>query len=173
MSTDATTDKETVTGTPQRYFDDVSVGDALPERRHRQSHVQIFRYSAATWNAHRIHYDKAYAESEGYPDVLTQSHLHGAFLTSLCTDWIGTEGRLESLSVEIRRYAIPGDMLICRGVVVEVAEGTDGFGRVHLDIEAVKESDGVVCAPGTAVIALPLRASAVPTKEHNLGSLPC
>src|SRR3954454_18304553 len=103
----------------QPYFEDVAVGDELAEQRHPQSHVQIFRYSAVTYNSHRIHYDKAYAEVEGYPDVLTQSHLHGAFLTQLCTDWMGTEGQLESLSLSVRRFSIPGDELICRGHITQ------------------------------------------------------
>ena len=29
----------------------------------------LFRFSALTYNAHRIHYDHAYAATEGYPDL--------------------------------------------------------------------------------------------------------
>ena len=32
--------------------------------------VQLFRFSAITFNPHRIHYDRTYAmEVEGYPDL--------------------------------------------------------------------------------------------------------
>ena len=45
--------------------------------------LQLFAFSAATWNTHRIHTDPGYAASEeGYPDVLVQSHLHAAFIMS-------------------------------------------------------------------------------------------
>jgi 3-methylfumaryl-CoA hydratase len=38
--------------------------------------VDLFRYSAATYNGHRIHYDRAYATGEeGYPDLV----VHGPF----------------------------------------------------------------------------------------------
>jgi len=38
--------------------------------------VDLFRYSAATYNGHRIHYDQAYARhEEGYPDLV----VHGPF----------------------------------------------------------------------------------------------
>jgi 3-methylfumaryl-CoA hydratase len=38
--------------------------------------VQVFRYSAITWNAHRIHYDADYARGvEGYPGVVTNGGL--------------------------------------------------------------------------------------------------
>lgn len=42
--------------------------------------VLLFRYSAATFNGHRIHYDQAYArEVEGYPGLV----VHGPLIASL------------------------------------------------------------------------------------------
>lgn len=37
--------------------------------------VALFRFSALTYNAHRIHYDRTYAEAEGYPDLLVHAPL--------------------------------------------------------------------------------------------------
>ena len=134
-------------------YEAISVGDELPERVHHPSFVQLFRYSAATWNSHRIHYDTAYAQVEGYPDVLVQSHLHGAFLTRLCTDWMRPGGRLVSLSLRVKRFATPANTLTCRGRVT-AKEIVDGEGRVTVAIEEVRD-DGEVCAPGEAVIGFP------------------
>jgi len=52
----------------------------LPERAGeaiwRPSPVDLFRFSAVTFNAHRIHYDQAYTRNEeGYPDLI----VHGPF----------------------------------------------------------------------------------------------
>jgi len=45
--------------------------------------IDLFRYSAATYNGHRIHYDQAYArEEEGYPDLV----VHGPFTASKLFD---------------------------------------------------------------------------------------
>ena len=41
----------------------------------RPNAVALFRFSALTYNAHRIHYDRAYARSEGYPDLLVHAPL--------------------------------------------------------------------------------------------------
>lgn len=136
-------------------FDAVRIGDQLPEIRRVPSRLQLFRYSAVTWNSHRIHYDPDYAAEEGYPDVLVQSHLHGAFLVSLCTGWMGETGRLTRLEVSVRRYAVPGDELVCRGEVTAVEPGDDGHGLVHLGLTETRESDGAVCAAGSATIAFP------------------
>lgn len=135
-------------------FSSINIGDALPEQTHRPTAVQLFRYSAITWNSHRIHYEAEYAKVEGYPDVLVQSHLHGAFLTRLCTDWMRPSGRLVELSLRVRRFATPGDVLTCRGEVID-KETSGGEGLVRLRIEEVR-ADGTVCAPGEAVVGFPL-----------------
>lgn len=45
--------------------------------------VLLFRYSALTFNSHRIHYDRAYAtEAEGYPGLI----VHGPLLATLLVD---------------------------------------------------------------------------------------
>ena len=60
---------------PQRY-DGVAQWSrtALPDT------TLLFRYSALTFNGHRIHYDRAYArEQEGYPDLV----VHGPLIATL------------------------------------------------------------------------------------------
>lgn len=45
--------------------------------------VDLFRFSAATYNSHRIHYDRRYVrEEEGYPDLV----VHGPFTASKLFD---------------------------------------------------------------------------------------
>lgn len=47
--------------------------------------VELFRYSAATSNSHRIHYDYRYTtEVEGYPDLVVQ----GPLLATTLADWV-------------------------------------------------------------------------------------
>lgn len=135
-------------------FGSVQVGDQLPELRRTPSRLQLFRYSAVTWNSHRIHFDQDYAVEEGYPDVLVQSHLHSAFLVSLCTSWMGEGGRLVRLDVSVRRYAVPGDELVCRGEITGLRPGDDGHGLVHIALTETRESDQTVCAVGSATVAV-------------------
>lgn len=47
----------------------------------------LFRYSALTFNGHRIHYDRAYArEQEGYPDLVVQGPLTATMLQQLALE---------------------------------------------------------------------------------------
>ncbi|MEP6666535.1 MAG: MaoC family dehydratase N-terminal domain-containing protein, partial [Nocardioidaceae bacterium] len=51
----------------------------------------LFRYSALTFNGHRIHYDADYAQSaEGYPNVV----IHGPLLATLLMDLANSHGPL-------------------------------------------------------------------------------
>jgi acyl dehydratase len=140
----------------QRTYSDVHVGDELPESMHVPSEVQLFRYSAITWNSHRIHFDAPYAATEGYPGVLVHSHLHGAFLASLCTDWMGSLGRLLEIDVSVRRFAIAGDTLRCRGQIVEKLPPDGANGVVRLELQEVKDGSDPSCATATAMVSLPL-----------------
>ncbi len=53
------------------------------KRETRADAIALFRYSALTFNAHRIHYDRDYVrEVEGYPGLL----VHGPLLATLLLD---------------------------------------------------------------------------------------
>jgi acyl dehydratase len=134
----------------------LQVGSVLPAADYPTSTVQIFRYSAATWNTHRIHYDKDYAVAEGYPDVLVQSHLHGAFLARYCTDWVGANGRLLELGLRIRRFAIAGETLSVLGTVKAVERLDDAHAALALELVETRGSDGETCATASARIEIPL-----------------
>ncbi len=46
----------------------------------RPDPVALFRFSALTYNAHRIHYDRGYAQGEGYPDLVVHAPLTALML---------------------------------------------------------------------------------------------
>jgi acyl dehydratase len=135
---------------------ELQAGSVLAPQTNQTSITQVFRYSAATWNTHRIHYDKEYALKEGYPDVLVQSHLHGAFLTKYCTEWAGREARLADLSLRVRRFAVAGESLTVQGTVREVRPGDEGRAWLDLELVETRDSDGEVCVEGTATLDVPL-----------------
>jgi 3-methylfumaryl-CoA hydratase len=56
-----------------------------PAAEHRETHVSdpvlLFRYSALTFNGHRIHYDRDYVTKvEGYPGLIFHGPLQAAFI---------------------------------------------------------------------------------------------
>ena len=58
--------------------------DATWERTIRPDDVLLFRYSALTFNGHRIHYDRRYVtETEGYPGLVVHGPLVATLLLAL------------------------------------------------------------------------------------------
>ena len=65
---------------PQLTVGDISVGDDLPMMAKNASRAQLFLYSSASFNPHRIHYDRDYAAGvEGYTGLV----VHGPLLATL------------------------------------------------------------------------------------------
>ena len=59
-----------------------------PAAQHRETHVSdsvlLFRYSALTFNGHRIHYDRDYVTKvEGYPGLIFHGPLQAAFIVEM------------------------------------------------------------------------------------------
>lgn len=58
---------------------------ALWSRRIEPDPVLLFRYSALTFNGHRIHYDRSYVtDVEGYPGLIVHGPLIATLLMDLC-----------------------------------------------------------------------------------------
>lgn len=71
--------------------------DAAWERAVRPDDVLLFRYSALTFNGHRIHYDRRYAtDVEGYPGLV----VHGPLLATMLLELV----RANAPSVKVTRF---------------------------------------------------------------------
>jgi hydroxyacyl-ACP dehydratase HTD2-like protein with hotdog domain len=139
----------------QILYEDVQPGDPLPALSVTADERQLFFFSAATYNGHRIHYDKDWARSvEGYDDVIVQGPLQAALLARAVTDWIGGRGRLVEYAVQNRAIALVGEQLTFAGSVT-AKRLVDNIGLV--DLEIAGRRDDTVLMPGTATVALPLR----------------
>jgi hydroxyacyl-ACP dehydratase HTD2-like protein with hotdog domain len=142
----------------QVYFEDVGVGDRIPTLAVTVDETQLFFFSAATYNGHRIHYDKEWARAvEGYDDVLVHGPLQAALLARAIGDWIGGRGRLVSFSVQNRAVAYPGELLSFGGQVTGKRLTDEGAGLVDIDIAGRR--DDTVLMPGTATVELPRRGT--------------
>ncbi len=53
------------------------------------SALLLFRFSAITFNGHRIHYDLSHATAEGYPNLLVHGPLQAVFMLNLAAKHLG------------------------------------------------------------------------------------
>jgi 3-methylfumaryl-CoA hydratase len=79
--------------------------------------VLLFRYSALTYNAHRIHYDRDYARSEGYPGLLVHGPLQALLMAELA--------RRAGLSASEYSYRLVSPLYDGQGLVVSAEPDGD------------------------------------------------
>lgn len=119
----------------------VIAGDRPPapgEERWLPSSTALFRFSAVTYNAHRIHYDEAYArEAEGYPALV----VHGPFTALRLCDFAWRRMKRPPVSFSFRGEA----PLFCNQPVTLSAAVEGGSLRV-----IAHRCDGVTAMQGLA-----------------------
>lgn len=128
------------------------VGEVCPPQRYTHSRVQLFRFSAVSWNSHRIHYDAEFAASEGHPGVVVQSTLHGETLSRYALEWAGPGSRLESVSWRNAAVAVAGEPLTWTATVRAATPHAEGP-RVSLDVSVLK-ADGAPCVTATVELTV-------------------
>jgi 3-methylfumaryl-CoA hydratase len=110
-----------------------ALGTAVWRREVRPDPVLLFRYSALTFNGHRIHYDQPYVtEVEGYPGLI----VHGPLIATLLLDLLAREApgarlhrfefRAKSPLFDTAPFHVNGAPAAVAGVTQLWAEGPGG-----------------------------------------------
>lgn len=108
-------------------------------RELRPDPVLLFRYSALTFNSHRIHYDLDYATTgEGYPGLVVQGPLTATLLLDLVHRELPGK-QLETFQFSAVRPAFAGEPLLlqgrCDGPAIRLW-ALDGAGALVMDARA-------------------------------------
>jgi hydroxyacyl-ACP dehydratase HTD2-like protein with hotdog domain len=80
-----------------------AVGDLFPPLTHIVTPFQLFRYSAVTWNPHRIHFDAQHAREEGHAGLALHSHLRAALALRAVTEGLGPGWQIATIAYRLRR----------------------------------------------------------------------
>jgi len=90
----------------------VETGEADERRALKLSEITLFRYSALTFNAHRIHFDTEYCREEGYRGLVVHGPLLATRLAMFAEEHLG---RLAKFSFRATAPLILGDVAwLCR-----------------------------------------------------------
>ena len=138
--------------TPLRSLDTVNVGDELPPLTVTPTNVSIFLFGVAFWTPHRVHYDKEWARSEGYDDVLVTGPLMTGYLVRMLTAWSGDSMAVKRIALRNHAPAFAGDELTVRGTVASIASQDSG-GEAVIAVSIVKNGADEVVS-GEAAVAL-------------------
>jgi len=110
----------------------IRIGQPLPEQAHTFTEVDLVAYGAATWDWHRLHYDKAHAQSMQLPGVLIDGQAFGAVFAREAMRWAGPTAFIQRMGLKMKSMAFAGDHLVARGHVTAIDERA-GLWVVQID----------------------------------------
>lgn len=138
-------------------FEDVAVSDDIgPLHKGPLTPMHLMRWSAASENWHRIHYDRDFAvHHDKLPGLLVNGSFKQQFVLQLLKDWAGPEGWVWKAAFQFRAMNQAGESLRVWARVRE-KRAVARYGLVGLEL-GIRNDAGVESTPGTAWIALPYR----------------
>jgi acyl dehydratase len=101
-----------------RYFEDVTVGDALPPLEMTATLTSLIMYAGATWDFHRYHYDAAFVAQGGMPAPFMDGQMIGALLARQLMLWGGPDAFVRRLAYRQRAMVYVNDSIIVTGKVI-------------------------------------------------------
>ncbi len=137
----------------QRYWEMVDVGEGMPEYQLEVTPTLIADQVSGSQDYNLMHHDRAFAQSQGAPDMYLNTGFIEAMLCRLVTDWMGDSGTLKKLGIQMRRFNTFGDKLTIKGKVTH-KEMNAGEHLVYCDVWVESDREGVT-VPGKATISLP------------------
>ena len=176
---------EEIRGSNPRWFEDVNIGDDLiPVVKGPMSHGDITAFVAGciggishgiqlqemlrhpSWGFTdpntgaqeaiiRVHDIQEAAESAGLPGAYDYGCQRCCWMGHLLTNWMGDDGFLKAMHVELRRFNVVGDTTWCKGTITG-KRVVDGEHLVDMDIWGENQRQQVTTR-GNATIRLPAK----------------
>jgi acyl dehydratase len=122
--------------------------------RHRHDDFEINETTGAKDSAARGHFSSAEGRNVGMGGAYDVGLHRISWFAAMLTDWMGDDGFLAELDVDVLRPNLVNDTTTLRGEVTRTWLGEHAF--VGLNVEA-RNQNGVLTASGRALVALPSR----------------
>lgn len=139
-----------------RLYDEVTVGDELPELVIEVTPTLIVAGAIASDDFEDVHHDRDAAQRRGTKDIfmniLTTNGLVGRFVT----DWSGPGGLLCSVSIRLGAPNYPGDTMTLSGSVGALAGVEPGGERGLVEVTVRGANSLGDHVTGTVAVSLPV-----------------
>lgn len=99
--------------------------------------TDMVAYAGATWDWHRLHYDRDYLDARGLPAPVVDGQVLGALLVETVQDWLGPGWRTARLTFRLTEMVFAGERVRCEGAVAAADER-----RVSCGMTVVVVGDG-------------------------------
>lgn len=133
-------------------WDDVTVGDALPELRMPITLKTLVMAAAGTRDFMPYHHNTTFSRSVGSRDAIVNTMFYQGLLGRFVTDWTGPDSNLVSQTLQMTDQLCLGDVGLVTGSVEDhYSKADQAFVRIALAVS----TGGLVTARSTTVVAMP------------------
>ena len=132
-------------------FDDVTVGQALPELVVELTATRIVAGAIASRDFQDVHHDSAAARSRGLPDIFMNILTTNGYVSRFVTDWAGPDAVLRRVAIRLGAPNVVGDSMRMQGTVTR-AEVVDGEGQLDLEVQGTNGKGQHVTAEVSLVL---------------------
>src|SRR3954468_10820526 len=101
-------------------FHELRTGDELPAMVIEVTATRIVAGAIATRDFMPVHHDRAYAISQGAPDIFMNILSTNAYCSRFLTDAAGPNSMIKRISIQLGIPAFPGSTLSFSGMVTSV-----------------------------------------------------
>jgi len=150
----------------QLYWEDVKADSEITPLAKVATTQMLVKWAGASGDFNPLHYEDAFADSQGVGKPIVHGQLKRAWLVQLMADWIGEEGTLKKFSCQFRGVDYPrlmkslaeyqgGETWWCKGKVTKkYVEESEHY--VDCDIW-IENGEGEKTTTGKATVVLPSR----------------
>ncbi len=147
----------------QLFWEDVEERSEVTPLPKVASRQMLVKWAGASGDFNPLHYEDAFADSQGVGKPIVHGQLKRAWLVQLMSDWIGEQGNLKKFSCQFRAMDYPrlmkdmfepqeGETWWCKGKVTKkYVEGDEHCVDCDIWIENGKSE---VTTRGNATVAL-------------------
>ena len=133
---------------PTLRYDDVRVGQELPEMTVPLTRTLIVATAIASRDYQDVHHDPELARQRGSQDIFMNILSTNGFVGRFVTDWAGPDAVLERVAIRLGVPNYPGDTMRMTGAVIEKSDGV-------VTVEVVGANSLGDHVTGTVALTLP------------------
>jgi acyl dehydratase len=137
---------------PERYYEDINVGDEIPVlSKEPLTHLQLVRYAGASGDFNPLHTDARIGEMLGTGGIIAHGMLIMGFVGQMLSDYVGPQA-LRTFGVRFKGMTHLGDVITCSGRINE-KYAVAGEGLITGSVQAA-DQNGDIKVSGTFSAAL-------------------
>jgi hypothetical protein len=140
-----------------RLFDDVFVGEFLPELAIPLTRTVVVATAIASRDYQDVHHDPQLAMQRGSEDIFMNILTTNGFVGRFVTDWAGPGAILTDVSIRLGVPNYPGDTMVLTGKVERLDAGAGGSGRGRVEVSVRGANSRGDHVTGNVGLTLPVR----------------